>query len=83
MPVPTHNSYFVGFHKLKGTYTGSIFIHNLFNNSPKSATVPDIWKSASITHLLKQKGATEPSDFKPMTLSLILATCVIVLRSLW
>ena len=48
----------------------------LFNNSIKSATVLDIWKSANIIPLPKRKGATEPKDFRSIVLTPIIAKCI-------
>jgi len=51
-------------------------ICELFNMSVRTATVPSIWKTASIIPIPKLTGASEPKDFRPIALTSLLAKCL-------
>ena len=49
---------------------------DLFNLSMKTATVPEIWKTASVIPIPKVSGASEPKDYRPIALTPVLAKCL-------
>ena len=56
-------------------------LHNVFNASFRTGTLPTEWKEATITPLFKQRGSRqEPGNYRPIsllsTVSKVLETCV-------
>ncbi|CAH1270941.1 ASTN2 [Branchiostoma lanceolatum] len=57
-------------------------ITHLFNVSYEEGTVPSVWKAANVVPIPKSKGATKPSDMRPVSLLPVLAKllerCIII-----